>query len=106
MKNYILEIEIRENMAYAKLPREVQNVSICYVTTNKNPNQRPTYESRLEIGHDFQIRNGYIISRKIDVIGDNYILVQSEESSGKKCKTCRKDNQSGSFCSSCGSFLF
>lgn len=106
MKNYILKPQIKEDLVIARLPQGVESVSVCYVTSNPSPNQRPSYESQLEIGHDFQIRNGSIVSRKVEVIGDSFILIETEQSSGKKCKACRKDDQSGSFCSSCGQFLF
>lgn len=105
MKHFLTP-EIKGNKMYAKLPRGISKVFTCFITFSKNPNQRPNYEARLELGHDFRIENGYIVSRNIELFsGELYILIEEKEQ-GKTCKTCRKDDQSGSFCSHCGSFLF
>ena len=106
MKNHILKPQIRENMVIARLPNGVDSVDTCFITENSHPNQRPDYSTELQLGRDFQIRNGAIVSKKVDQIGENFILIQVQESFGKRCKTCRKDDQTGSFCSHCGQFLF
>lgn len=105
MKQYILIPEDRGDLMWAKIPSGVRDFSVCYVVESNKLPQKINYNNRLEIGHDYQIRNNYLVSRRKEVLINAFILVQIEDE-GKKCKTCRKDNQQGSFCSSCGSFLF
>ena len=107
MKQYILRPEEHGNLYRAKIPHGIGVFSVCYVTESDKVPQRINYQSRLELGHDYQINNGYFVSRRAEFLKNAFVLVQVDSNDSKKCKTCRKDNEvNARFCSSCGSFLF
>lgn len=98
---YILKLkEIKPGLYGARAPFETS--FNLYATTNGNLNQAIKYENRLELGHDFSIRNGMIITRREDIKDMFLLLFPVIELI--KCPLCRRENSSSNFCSSCGSY--
>ena len=104
MKTYVIKIEQTGELLTARLPQGYGDLSVCFGTDNPSPNQRPNERMKFNRGRDFSIRNGTLVSHNPQLKGP-FVLIQIGQDAGKRCSVCRKES-TGSFCSSCHTFLF
>jgi hypothetical protein len=104
MRQYILTPERQDSHYVASLPRGLAEEFTCYLTSDQNVQQRPDPRQKLEKGQDYWIRNGNIVFKNNE-LQEMYVLIIPLQSNEKTCKICRKQS-SGSFCKSCGEYLF